>query len=55
MFGGLSRVLCSGVLVFVENVHCRVFLHVMIPVEMFLKLVVRVEGPFNVLDSTDEA
>jgi hypothetical protein len=27
----------------------------MIPVQMLLQLVVRVEGPFNVLDSTDEA
>lgn len=27
----------------------------MVPVEMFLQLVVRVEGPFYVLDGTDEA
>jgi len=50
-----SRSLCLNVLVFVENVHCRIFLHVMIPVQMLLQLVVRVEGPLNVLDGTDEA
>jgi hypothetical protein len=47
--------LCFSVLVFVENVHRRVFLHVMIPVQMFLQLIVRVEGPFDVFDGTDEA
>jgi len=50
-----SRILWYGGLVFVENIHRRVLLHVMIPVQMLLQLVVRVEGPFNVLDRTDKA
>ena len=53
LFG--RRSLCHRGFVFVENVHCRVFLHVVIAVQMFLQLVVRVEGPFNVLHSTDKA
>ena len=53
LFGSWS--LCHRRFVFVENIHCRVFLHVVIVVQMFLKLVVRVEGPFNVLHSTDKA
>jgi hypothetical protein len=51
----MRRGLCPGVLVFVENFHRRILLHVMIPVEMILQLVVRVEGPFYVLDSTGKA
>src|SRR5438309_1541851 len=53
LFGSWS--LCDRGLVFVENIHCRVFLHVMIPVQMLLQLVVCVEGPFNVLHRTDKA
>jgi hypothetical protein len=48
-------ILCFSVLVFVENIHRRVFLHVMISVQVFLQLIVRVEGPFDVFDGADEA
>ncbi len=39
-------------LVFVENFHGGIFLHIVVPVEVVLKFVVGVEGPLNVLDRT---
>src|SRR5207237_9420450 len=44
LFGSWS--LCHRRFVFVENIHCRVFLHVVMPVQMFLQLVARVDGAF---------
>jgi hypothetical protein len=45
----------SGGLVLVEDVHSRVFLHIMVSVEMVLQLIVGVESPLNVVDGADEA
>jgi hypothetical protein len=41
-------------LVLVENVHRRVLLHVVVPVEMVLQFIVRVERGLDVLDGTSE-